>query len=243
MATTNQKTAVIIPAYNEGESIAHLLTDLTRTIPPHWDIIVINDGSHDDTEFIARQYASKTITLPINLGIGGCMQTGLLFAYRKGYDHVVQFDGDGQHVATEIKTLLWAMQETKADVMVGSRFIQNFSGQFRSTFVRRLGIRVIRLTLYLLTGQRIKDPTSGFRVFNAEAIKLFAEHYPVHYPEPESLILLHKHNLKVHEISTLMNPRQGGKSSLSKKAGFYMFNVLMGMIFSAMRPQMKHHGD
>ncbi|MEZ4720848.1 MAG: glycosyltransferase family 2 protein [Flavobacteriales bacterium] len=231
------KIAIIVPAFNEAGSIKDVLEDLNRVNPGHWDIIIVNDHSEDETLKFAQEYSHTIIELPINLGIGGCVQSGLLFAHRNGYDIAVQFDSDGQHVASEIKTLLWAMSESNADVVIGSRFIQSFEGQFKSSFFRRLGIKVIRLATKALTGSSIKDPTSGFRAFNVRAISLFAMNYPVHYPEPESLIKLHKNNLKVHEVSTLMNPRSTGESSIKQKAVFYMFNVLLGMMVTAMRPQ------
>ena len=234
------RVAIIVPAYNEEHSIKSVLEELHSQNPGNWDIIVVNDKSQDNTLQMALEQPNVVIDLPINLGIGGCVQSGLLYAYRNDYSLAIQFDSDGQHVANEIKTLLWSMAESKADVVIGSRFISSFTGQFKSSFMRRLGIKLISLTTTLLTGKTIKDPTSGFRAFNGAAIKLFAHSYPVHFPEPESIILLHKNNLKVHEVSTLMNPRLGGRSSLEKKAFFYMINVLLGMIVSAMRPQEKY---
>jgi glycosyltransferase involved in cell wall biosynthesis len=231
------RVAIIVPAFNESASIQHVLEELNRNNPGNWDIIVINDHSHDNTSNVANEHAEIILDLPINLGIGGCVQSGFLYALRNGYDFAVQFDSDGQHVASEVKTLLWAMDESGADVVIGSRFIDNFSGQFRSSFLRRLGIRIIGISAKLLTGSSIKDPTSGFRAFNKKAIELFAFQYPVHYPEPESLIHLHQNNLRVHEVSTLMSPRKGGRSSLHKKAAFYMVNVMLGMFVSAIRPR------
>jgi glycosyltransferase involved in cell wall biosynthesis len=235
------KVAIIVPAYNEGVSITEVLEELNTQNPGNWDVIVVNDHSQDNTLEKALKLAKTVIDLPINLGIGGCVQSGLLYAYRMNYDIAIQFDSDGQHVAHEIKTLLWSMSESKADVVIGSRFISSFSGQFQSSFTRRLGIKLISLATKILTGKAIKDPTSGFRAFNKSAIKLFANNYPVHFPEPESIIQLHKNNLEIQEVSTLMYPRQGGRSSIEKKALFYMINVLLGMFTTALRPQLKKH--
>ena len=179
------RIAIIVPAYNEAVSIGSVLEELHQQNPGNWDIIVVNDHSQDETLQVARQQPNIVIELPINLGIGGCVQSGLLYAQRNNYEVAIQFDSDGQHVANEIKTLLWAMAETNADVVIGSRFISSFSGQYKSSFTRRIGIRLISATTKLLTGGTIKDPTSGFRAFNKRAISLFASHYPVHYPEPE----------------------------------------------------------
>lgn len=231
------KVAIIVPAFNESMSIGNVLAELHSENPGHWDIIVVNDKSQDNTLQVALQQPNVVIDLPINLGIGGCVQSGLLYAYRHNYSIAIQFDSDGQHVTNEIKTLLWGMSETKADVVIGSRFISSFSGQFKPSYSRRAGIKLISFATKLLTGKGIKDPTSGFRAFNRTAIKLFAKNYPVHFPEPESIVMLHKNNLKVHEVSTLMNPRNGGRSSIEKKAFFYMISVLLGMVISAMRPQ------
>lgn len=233
------RIAVILPAYNEDRSIKRVIEELQNHNPGNWDIIVVNDYSKDNTLSEAKKLVTEVISLPFNLGIGGCVQCGLLYANRKGYDRAIQFDSDGQHVASEIKTLLWAMDQTNADVVIGSRFITNFDNQFRSSFLRRLGIKAIRITTKLLTGKKVTDPTSGFRAFNKRVIDLFAENYPVHYPEPESLILLHKNKMSIHEVSTLMMPRTDGSSSIQKKAIFYMLNVLLGMLVSSIRPQKK----
>lgn len=233
------RVAIILPAYNEAKSIKRVIEELQRHNPGNWDIIVVNDYSKDNTFSEAKKLVKEVISLPFNLGIGGCVQCGLLYARRKGYERAIQFDSDGQHVASEIKTLLWAMDQTNSDVVIGSRFITNFDNQFRSSFLRRVGIKAIRATTKLLTGKKITDPTSGFRAFNKRVIELFSENYPVHYPEPESLILLHKNKFAVHEVSTLMLPRTDGSSSIQQKAIFYMLNVLLGMLVSSIRPQKK----
>lgn len=228
---------IVVPAFNEEHSIELVLHELHRYNPGNWHVLVVNDSSNDRTPQITEGLGYAMLDLPVNLGIGGCVQAGFLFGIRNGFHTMVQFDSDGQHLASEVPALLQALASSDADVAVGSRFIESFSGQFRSTFTRRLGIRVIRAANTLLTHNEIKDPTSGFRAFNRSAMELLAAEYPNHYPEPESLILLHRRGFRVIEVPTLMNPRLAGKSSIRKRVLFYMLHVLLGMLVESVRPR------
>jgi hypothetical protein len=224
---------VIVPAYNEEANILDVIRDL-ESIGRPLDIIVINDGSHDRTCDIASQYVN-VINLPNNLGIGGAVQTGFKFACRHGYRTVIQFDGDGQHIAGEIPKLLNSLTEKDAQMIIGSRFLQAHNG-FRSTFIRRIGILIFQMVNSLIIGQRITDNTSGFRAYNRLAITFLARHYPVDYPEPETVILLGKNGFQIGEVFTMMRERRAGGSSITGLTGaYYMIKVLLAIVMAAIR--------
>jgi len=226
---------VIIPAYNEAWNIVPLIEDLKAK--GDWDVLVVDDASTDFTGKLARKTNKAfVVTHPYNLGIGGAVQTGFKFAQSKNYQYVLQFDADGQHVVDEIPRLLKLVQLGKADVVVGSRFIKSHNG-YKSSFLRRLGIKVFEWVGMLLIHQKIKDATSGFRAYNRKAIELLAKNYPVDYPEPEAIIILGKQNFKISEVFTEMKPRIDGTSSIAKKGVFYMFKVLLAMIMTYIRPK------
>jgi len=236
------KVLIIIPAFNEEDCIFNLLNEI-KVLHPDFSIIVINDYSEDETSKIAKKVNNVVvIDLPKNLGIGGAVQTGFIYSLRNNYDYTIQLDGDGQHDPNEIKTILEPLINNKADVVIGSGFCSK-KGSFRSSFVRRTGIRIISLFTFLLIRQRILDCTSGFRAFNKKSIEFLSQNYPVDYPEPESIILLGKHNYKIIEVPVLMHPRKGGKSSISFRRGttYYMFKVILGMIMTAIRPKNKKY--
>ncbi|NJC88106.1 MAG: DUF2304 family protein [Desulfuromonas sp.] len=226
---------VVVPAYNEEQSIARVLEDLA-SLPISLDILVINDGSTDRTSSVAGTTGrARVIDLPKNLGIGGAVQTGFKYADRNGYDIAVQFDGDGQHLASEIPKLLEALRSESASMVIGSRFLREDSG-YRSTFARRIGIRLFQVVNSLLIGQRITDNTSGFRAYDRRAIEFLARHYPVDYPEPETVILLGRNGFTIAEVPTRMVERQGGVSSIAGvTAGYYMSKVLLAVLMTAMR--------
>lgn len=230
---------VIIPAFNEEKAIASTISNLSHS-RLGVDIVVVNDGSRDNTALVAKKTNSAhVVTLPVNLGIGGAVQTGFLYAKRNGYDIAIQFDGDGQHKASEIPALIAPILEGKADAVIGSRFIGGKS-EFLSTKSRRVGIKIFELVNSLLIRQRITDNTSGFRAYNKKAIALLADHYPDDYPEPEAVILLGRHGLTIAEVPVAMQERQGGVSSIAGlKSLYYMIKVLFAVFIDAMRPQKK----
>lgn len=227
-------TLVIIPAHNEAwniETIIHSIKDTNAD----WDILVINDASDDDTGFLAKKTGkASVINLPVNLGIGGTVQTGFKYAFSKGYDYALQFDADGQHIASEIVTILLPLYIDEADVVIGSRFKEKHSG-YKSTFLRRIGIRIFNIATFLLIDQQIKDNTSGFRSYNKKAIEFLSKEYPMDYPEPEAVILLGKNGFRIKEVFTEMQPRFGGVSSILGNGFFYMAKVLLGMIMTKVR--------
>jgi glycosyltransferase involved in cell wall biosynthesis len=236
------KILIIIPAYNEAENIAMVLDKLYREGKDNWDLLVVNDASTDETGQIAKSTGkARVIDLPFNLGIGGGVQTGFKYARKYSYDYALQFDGDGQHQVEEIPKLLALVESGDADVAIGSRFNKKHDG-FRSTSVRRLGIRIFEWFSFLLIRQRITDHTSGFRAFNRDAIHFLAENYPSDYPEPEAVVLLGKNGFKMKEVFTQMRERQGGVSSISLSNGpYYMIKVLLSMFMASIRSKTYKH--
>ena len=222
---------VIIPAFDEEDNI---LDTVNRVKEQGFDYIVINDHSKDDTYKICRDNRLNVLDLPINLGIGGAVQTGYKYAKEHGYDYAVQIDGDGQHDPGDINRLLSAIREEKADMVIGSRFIEKEG--FQSYAIRRMGIRYFSILIRLLTGKTITDPTSGLRMVNRDIRERFAAEYPRDYPEPETVVSILKDRMKISEIPVIMHERQHGRSSISIKAGFYyMIKVTIAIIVERIR--------
>ncbi len=228
------KVLIIIPAYNEEDNIIDTVNSAISEAP-EFDYIVINDSSKDSTLRKCRENGIRVLNLPINLGIGGAVQTGYKYAYMNGYDYAVQLDGDGQHDPKYLKPMYEAITAESADMVVGSRFIEKEG--FQSYAIRRIGIKYFSILIKILTGKTITDPTSGLRMINRDIIRKFAKEYPRDYPEPESVVtILKDKSKKVIEIPVIMMERQGGKSSINIKAGFYyMIKVTIAMIIERIR--------
>ncbi len=229
------KTIIIVPAYNEEKNIAAVIESLKKQ-NQEWDIIVINDCSDDNTGVIAESTGKAlVINLPINLGIGGVVQLGFKYALRNNYDIALQFDGDGQHKASEIEKLLEPIKNGEADIVIGSRFCEKRDG-YKSTASRRLGIKVFEIINSLLIKQKITDNTSGFRAYNKKTIEFLSNNYPSDYPEPETVVLLGRNDFKIKEIYTEMQERKAGKSSIfGLKSFYYMIKVLLAIFMTAIR--------
>lgn len=227
------KTLVIIPALNEADSIAHVIGQIRQHAP--WaDIAVINDGSTDETSAIAAAHGAIVLNMPYNVGIGSAVQTGFIYAAKHGYDVAVQNDGDGQHNPAEIPLLLQALQESDADLIIGSRYIEDRG--YVTPFERRVGILILAAIVSRVIGQKITDPTSGFRASSRRAIELCARLYPYDYPEPEAIVLLHRAGLKIREIPVTMNPRYGGRSSITPfRSAYYMIKVILAILIGLLR--------
>ena len=227
------KKLIIIPAYNEQESIKKTVEDIMEKAP-HFDYIVINDCSTDKTKEICETEEFNVIHLPVNLGIGGAVQTGYLYAARNGYDIAVQVDGDGQHDPQFLSKMADYMEAEHADMVIGSRFIDKEG--FQSSGARRVGIKYFTMLIKLLTGTKITDPTSGLRMVNREIIEFFAEEYPKDYPEPESVVAILRRKKKVLEIPVIMRERSGGVSSISmKKSVYYMIKASLAILIERIR--------
>ena len=206
------KRLIIIPAYNEEQNIVNTIESIKREVKG-FDYIIINDCSVDCTKEICEQNRYNIINLPINLGIGGAVQTGYLYAYENNYDVAVQVDGDGQHNPEFLETMAEYLLNHRLDMVIGSRFIEKKG--FQSSITRRIGIKFFSLLIRLLTGKTITDPTSGLRMAGKRVIALFAKDYPRDYPEPESVVAILRRGYNVKEIPVVMKEREGGKSSIS----------------------------
>lgn len=230
---------IIIPAYNEEKNIAKVIKSL-KDANPTYECLVVNDGSKDNTQHEAEASGLATvIQLPSNLGIGGAVQTGFKYAFYNEIDYAIQFDGDGQHLASEIPKILLPLQANNYDVCIGSRFVEKTMG-FQSTFMRRIGIRIFEWMNRVLIRKKITDSTSGFRAYNKQAIAFLAANYPTDYPEPETVILLGKNDFRIREVSVEMVERQGGESSISGlKSAHYMIKVILSMLMTAQRQKIR----
>ena len=227
------KKIVIIPAYNEQGSILNTIEDIRKNAPD-FDYVVINDCSKDDTLDICIKNNYNYVNLPINLGIGGAVQTGYQYAEKYDYDLAVQVDGVGQHDPAFLKVMADYMENHDLDMVIGSRFITKEG--FQSSFTRRLGIKYFTVLIKIITGKKITDATSGLRMVGKKVIKLFADSYPKDYPEPETVVAVLKQGYKVEEIPVVMRERQGGVSSITmKKSVYYMIKVSLAILMEALR--------
>ncbi len=235
------KVAVIVPAYNEEKSISMVVNDINRLANENnfeIDAVVVNDCSKDSTSEIISKLNCIALNLPINLGIGGAVQTGFKYAFENGYDYAIQIDGDGQHPADEIPKLINFSVSNNCDVVIGSRFISNEG--FQSSSIRRLGINYFKNLNRFLVGVTINDSTSGYRLLNRKALEIVTEYYPDEYPEPEAIILYSLNGLKMGEVPVTMKERQGGVSSIGKSASvYYMFKVTLAILFTFIRVKFK----
>ena len=217
------KVLVIIPAYNESENIERAVDSVRHA---GYDYVVVNDGSSDSTARVCRDGGYTLLDLKENLGIGGAVQAGHKYALENDYDIDIQFDGDGQHDAGCLPSLVEGVVNG-ADLVVGSRFI-GAENQFKSTFMRRVGIRWLSGVIGLFGGGSVTDPTSGFRACGRRAIQLFCCDYPIDYPEPESIVSAMKKGLTVKEVPVVMHERQGGESSIKALSSiYYMIKVTL----------------
>ncbi len=234
---SEKKRLVIIPAYNEEESIVRTVADV-RENAPSFDYIVVNDCSTDRTRTICRQNGFPMLDLPVNLGIGGAVQTGYRYAKEHGYELAVQFDGDGQHEARYLEEMAQRMEEEGLDMMIGSRFITHEG--FQSSALRQFGIRYFTALIRLRTGHTVTDPTSGMRMAGRRLIECFADDYPKDYPEPESVTSILRSGASVREMPVQMRERQGGVSSISLlKGGYYMIKVSAAVLLAHKLPLRK----
>lgn len=233
----------IVPAYNEEASVASVVRRIGEEAS-EFDVLVIDDGSTDQTAAEARSAGAVVARLPFNVGIGGAVQTGYRFAMAHGYDYAIQIDGDGQHDPAEAARLLSRIkQEPPVEMVYGTRFADKEG--FQSTSLRRLGIKLFAFTLSLVTRQKVTDPTSGFRLCDRRAIELFADNYPIDYPEVEAILLMHRHELRSAEVPVKMQAREGGRSSITLlRSGYYMTKVLLAVFVGLFRSRNAvHPGD
>lgn len=227
------KKLIIIPAFNEEANIEKTVNAIERDAKD-FDYVIINDCSTDRTREICESHGYNIVNLPINLGIGGAVQTGYKYAYQYGYDMAVQVDGDGQHAPEFLNTMAEYIEKNHVDMVIGSRFIEKKG--FQSSAARRMGIKFFSWLIKLLTGERITDPTSGLRMVGRNVIDIFSRDYPKDYPEPESVVAVLRKKMTVREIPVIMHEREGGVSSISpKKSIYYMVKVTLAILIERIR--------
>lgn len=237
------RVLIIIPAYNEQDALGGVLREIRSLDVPELETVVVDDGSSDRTAEVARAAGARVLRLCRNLGIGGAVQSGLRLARREGFEWAVQIDGDGQHPPEELYRLLAAARGPDApDLIVGTRYRDREASaeadqtRFRSTVMRRVGSWWLRAILLVVTGVRVTDPTSGFRLYGARALTLFDETYPYDFPEPESLAIARVAGLRITEVPVTMRERQGGTSSISSmSAPYYMLKVTFAILLTYLR--------
>lgn len=222
------RTLIIIPAYNEEEGIEKVVDNIVQNYP-QYDYIVVNDGSSDSTRNVCRKRGYHYLNLSINLGIGGAVQTGYKYAQDYDYDIAVQIDGDGQHDIAYLQDMLSVLERGEADIVIGSRFIEKEG--FQSSAARRAGIKILSGLIFVCTGRKIKDVTSGYRVVNRKFIDVYAKNYPIDYPEPEAIISAVMHGARIKEMPVIMNERENGTSSINMpKSVYYMIKVTLAIL-------------
>ena len=227
------KKLVIIPAFNEEGNLEKTIDDIKENAPD-FDYVIINDCSTDNTLEMCRRHGFSYLNLPVNLGIGGAVQTGYRYAYYHGYDIAVQFDGDGQHSSAYLTDMADTLEKTDSDMVIGSRFIEKEG--FQSSGLRRIGIRYFTCLIKMLTGKKFTDPTSGMRMVNRKLLQKFTDEYPKDYPEPESVVTILSEKYKVTEIPVVMNEREEGVSSISlRNSIYYMIKVSFAILIARMK--------
>lgn len=238
------KILLIVPAYNEEMTILETVKSIQhysqRNRALQIDYLVINDGSTDQTKQILETNQIPAIHLIMNLGIGGAVQTGYKYAAMKGYDIAVQIDGDGQHDVESLGQVLTPILTKEADFVIGSRFLPDERATFQTTFMRRVGIRILSFLISLFFKRKIYDVTSGYRAANREVLTYFSQHYPPNYPEPESTTYLLKKKYTIAEVPVNMKERTGGRSSIQAWTSVrYMLEVSLAIVVASFRKEGK----
>ena len=227
------RRVAIVPALNEAATIGSVIQEI-RAVDPGFEILVVNDGSTDATQSEAERAGALVARMPYNVGIGGAVQTGYQYARDHGFQVAVHIDGDGQHEARELARLLEPIAADRADMVVGSRFLN--VREYRASVARRLGIHLLSWFVTLITRQRLTDPTSGFRAVNRRGIVLFASDYPHDYPEAEAYVVASRHKLRIVEVPVAMRERAAGRSSITAaRSLYYMVKVSLALFISVFR--------
>ena len=228
------RVVAVVPAYNEADAIGRVVDEI-RAFDAAIDVVVVDDASTDDTAAVAESRGATVLRLPYNVGIGGAVQTGLLYALEGGYDTAVRLDGDAQHDAAELGKLLAPLERGEADLVIGSRFVDPGSS-YRPPLARRIGIRVFARLVSLLGGQRVTDTTSGFLALDRVGIELFAREYPHDYPEVEATLVALRSGLRLSQVQVEMRERETGASSITfVRSMYYIVKVMLALLVASLR--------
>ena len=225
---------IVIPAYNEEKTIGSVIKGISN-VAQTADIAVINDGSSDRTETVARDAGAFVINLPFNLGYGAALQTGFKYAVRHGYRYAIQMDGDGQHSPSSLMSLIKEVEKNNTDVVIGSRFLGGNS--YNAPALRKIGMKIFSIITNFITGQKFTDPTSGYRAMNDSILRFYSNDiYPVDYPDADVIIMLHQAGFRIMEIPVDMNPSLTGKSMHSGlKPIYYLFKMMLSIFVTLLR--------
>jgi len=233
----DQKTLILIPAFNEEKKIGRVISDIEKFYQ-RANILVVNDGSQDDTPFIARNAGAEVINLPFNLGYGVALQTGYKYALEKGYEYVIQMDGDGQHDPAYIHDLLKVVRSGEADVAIGSRFSsEEKKGTYRAGFIKKVGVRLFGLIASILIGQRVTDPTTGYQAMHRKVLRFCtSDIYPVDFPDADVLIMLHRAGFRIKEVPVAMHQNENNQSMhRGLIALYYVFKMSLSIFVELLR--------
>ena len=235
------KVLVIIPAYNEEKRIASVIRGVKDHFPLA-EVLIVDDGSRDKTRWVAIEAGAQVLSHPFNLGYGAALQTGYKFALDKGYEAIVQMDGDGQHDPSFVPELLGVIQRGEADIVIGSRFLKPRSmisaGEiYQAPFIRRLGIRVFGAITSLIIQQKITDSTSGYQAMNRRVLEwVSSDKFPWDYPDADVIIMLHRAGFRIKEVPVHMFENQDRKSMHSGwKPIYYVFKMVLSIMVTLMR--------
>ncbi len=230
------KILVIIPAFNEQEQIGPVVQQVKRKIPQA-QILVVDDGSSDQTEQRALTSGAKVVSHPFNMGYGAALQTGYKYAVKYSFDFVLQMDGDGQHDPRYLPILLKGVEEGTTDVIIGSRFLGE--GEYRSPWLRRIGIRLFGIIASRLCGQKITDPTSGYQALNRQAVEFCArDSFPRDYPDADVLVMLHRAGLRIQEVPVCMTHNSRGRSMHNGlKPLYYIYKMFLSIALNLVRQE------
>lgn len=232
----DSKVLVIIPAYNEEKNIAKVIADIQKSVHSV-SILVVNDGSSDNTTQVAKKAGAIVVTHPFNMGYGVACQTGFKYALEKDYDYAVQIDGDGQHEPLCIPDLLREVQNDSADVVIGSRFLGNCV--YKTQFARRVGMILFRFIASTIIRQKVTDPTSGFQAFSKNVIKFYAsDAYPIDFPDADVIIMLNRAGFRIKEVPVIMYQKVESKKSMHSgilKPLYYIFKMFLSIFVTLLR--------
>ncbi|HIE04109.1 MAG TPA: glycosyltransferase family 2 protein [Candidatus Latescibacteria bacterium] len=234
--TKRSDCLVVIPAYNEVENIARVI-DGIRRCAPELDVVVVDDGSADGTSSAAVRGGAKVISLPFHMGYGTAVQTGYKYALRSGYDYVLQMDGDGQHEPKNLPDFLRELRGDRADVVIGSRFLEQEGRRYRGPILRRIGRVLFAVVTSFLIRQRVTDPTSGYIGLNRKALNYLSKDvYPVDYPDADVIVMLHRAGFRIKEIPvTMYEDRSKGTLHRGMRPLYYIFKMSLSLFVTVLR--------